>query len=81
MATKDWKKQGTITDDNGDEIILYISHRRDNFYPAIEIRNTKYGKWTVYLLDTPTRGNKVLKDKFKTKSQAIKFAKDYMRKH
>jgi hypothetical protein len=72
MAIKDWKKIGTSE--------WYNFH----FNRKLEIMNTFYGSnlsQRIVLFVDQNRNKTIVKKYFKTKSQALKFAKAYMRKH
>ena len=76
MALKDWKKVGnntwrhypaTYNKNNVEKIVLEYLPGKTNSY-----------KWEVYFVGLYQSG---VAESFKTKSQALKFAKSYMRKH
>lgn len=67
MALKDWKKISEY---------YYI----DKFHSKqLFIRKNNYSKYNVYSYSF--NGNNEINKFFKTKSQALKFAKSYMRTH
>jgi len=66
MVIKDWKKEETLAGN----IIFY--HREK--YKQIRIDKGFYERWELKI---PNHSIK----KFKTKQQALKFAREYMRKH
>lgn len=72
MALKDWKK----TDTGKDEWI----NRNDDNFSRIRIDDLpgKKFRYEVYLIGFRRSGTLV---SYKKKSQALKFAKSYMRKH
>ena len=74
MATKDWKKE---TDTS--KMILYVNKYNNKFNVDVFYYRFHYkNKWLVKTAIT----DESLKIKtFKTKSQALKYAKSYMRKH
>ena len=79
MALKDWKKVGIsswlkIGKKNS---IRGISMNKDKM--LIIDKNTS-GHYNV-ILGIGSTGSRVLKSSFKTKKQAIKFVRSYMRKH
>jgi len=68
MATKDWKK--TL---NGKERVVFVKNENE-----IEV----FAKWDIYVVRVSKNDHTILIPKeFKTKSQALKFAKAYMKKH
>ena len=67
MALKDWKKVG-----NGNHFWFI----KDNY--RLTLTNSGAHSWEVLL---EYKSHERLKKHFKTKSQAIKFVKLYMRKH
>ena len=68
---KGWEKQAQSK-------VFILWTLKDSFYPAIEIRENYFGLWNVYLLKETK--NFVLKENL-TKSQAIRFAKNWMKRH
>ena len=75
MALKDWKKTSNM---GIKDYIVYKSQRYVGLTLEIS-KNTNTDKYIVY---TNNRHNiSKLKEGIKTKSQALKFAKEYMRKH
>ena len=68
MVTKDWKKRGMST---------FFNSRTEE---KLTIRRALTIKMWVVNSYIPGRSPKELK-RFKTKSQALKFAKSYMRTH
>ena len=76
MATKDWKKESGV----GVVDHLWKNQKNSNEVWVYKIRlsDDKIG-WAVTIRNP---GGSTAPDKsFKTKSQALKFAKSYMRKH
>ena len=80
MALKDWKKAGTL--DNGNWI-RWETKKRSKVYRGQADRDLILQKhpmdeslWTVQHGQAP-----ISMPKFKKKSQAMKFAKAYMKKH
>jgi hypothetical protein len=72
MATKDWKKLRVIPDSH--MVVYYRNTKTDESLHITEVRwqssfyvSVSSSYWTD--------------SKFKTKSEALKFAKEYMRKH
>ena len=77
MALKDWKKVGMYKWQK-------IHSLRHNNHPiiTIEVPNAFGSKQSFDLVQVTTDGRLVDRIKsFKTKSQALKFAKEYMRTH
>ena len=79
MALKDWKKVNDNTIDN-----LWEKKSKSSYYGDYEIwvykiRNPERKLRWVFKLKEIGRGHQT--KQFKTKSQAIKFAKAYMRTH
>jgi fructose-specific component phosphotransferase system IIB-like protein len=77
MALKDWKK----VKDAKKEILF----TKDKINIAIVFgtffKNDKKSKpWSIFIYDK-NKGDEIKGGWFKTKSQALKFAKAYMRKH
>ena len=68
MATKDWKKIGKLIYQHYSLDKLYIFKRGGNW----DVEKYPYDEIKSY---------PVLSKSFKTKSQALKFAKSYMRKN
>jgi len=84
MALKDWKKERTInkkdlslvhwSKTNGKRVDLFVS--KQDYAP--EVWGKKPSEWTVEL----DKGNyPITLRRFKTKSEALKYARNYMRKH
>jgi len=74
MALKDWKKneyEGTINYKKGTKTIKIIDHE-------IVYGQSGFG---VYLNDSSYKYYEIWRRKFKTKSQALKYARSYMRTH
>ena len=71
MALKDWKKTKNPNYDS------WENKHEDEW----EIRVFDKYVWILEPNESPTRMSKWKEKKFKTKSQALKFAKAYMRKH
>jgi len=70
MALKDWKKIGNYwRKNNGYRLYIYIGE-----YPTLRLR-----KYRVYIVDNS--GTRFVKLQNVSKSQALKFAKSYMRTH
>ena len=80
MATKDWKKLGNIKDGE----VAFINKKNSN---SIHITDdSSYdapNQYDVVVLSSKTirKDTKTLYRKTLNKSQALKFAKSYMRKH
>ena len=78
MALKDWKK---ITDMGN---LIQLSHKKKDEVICIELASSlthaKTG-WIVIITSYPIYKRTPDPKYFKTKSQALKFARDYMRKH
>ena len=72
MALKDWKKtsQGFENKKQGDTLFIY---KEGNIFR----KNYNEKSWNLQM----SIGNKILFKIFKSKSQALKFAKSYMRTH
>ena len=78
MALKDWKKvsKGRWKNNEGETIFIFQYHK-------ISKKEIGYGfskKWFV-MKDIGFENRKAQLGYFKTESQALKFAKEYMRKH
>ena len=77
MSLKDWKKVGKnywkyrkgVSNDKTNSIRVYKSEKWNWEYP-----------YQVYVVGVPSY-NSGIEGSFKSKSQALKFAKSYMRKH
>lgn len=69
MALKDWKKFGTNT----------WQHKKYEYFLAVE--KTMSGQWVTYAYGDSIKNYDATAQYFKTKSQALKFAKSYMRKN
>ena len=71
MATKDWKKVGTDYQNQDGDSYIYLYPLRESFKPY---------RWHIAI--TKLFPKVSFKDRrFKTKSQALAYAKAYMRKH
>ena len=77
MAIKDWKKTGLMAwtknrdEEARTEWLIYVRHKP---------KARKYKPYQIWFQDTPIHYPKILAS-FKTKSLALKFIKNYMRKH
>jgi hypothetical protein len=72
MALKDWKRAHGYAD------IGWVNSIRGIEIGIFRDVEDIFGKWTF---TSQKRGRMLLIKNFKTKSQALKFAKSYMRKH
>ena len=67
MALKDWKKKGVN------------EWKKGNIFPNLEVRKNMSGFYQVNLFRGA--GATTILGSFKTKTQALAYAKAYMRKH
>lgn len=74
MALKDWKQN---------RINVWEKHYSENSLDRIVLNKGVSGKWVVILYPKHFGGFKIIPDdsSFKTRTKALAFAKDYMRKH
>jgi len=77
MATKDWKKtrEGHY-EWNGK--LNKISYHGSEHKPKVTIIKNRFEKWAVFY---NSKSGFIREKSFKTKTEALKFAKEYMRKH
>ncbi|MFW5794159.1 MAG: hypothetical protein ACOCV1_01630 [Bacillota bacterium] len=74
MALKDWKK-----DLNLEHVISWEKGKYPN-YLVVDIQKSPYHKYKWYLT-IDKNGNQISQKLYSSKSQALKYAKSYMRKH
>jgi len=80
MALKDWKKMEKDNWISSNEIIN-VSEIDYNSYYSTHYFNRKTDKFMFVITGTKWPLSVYDRKGFKTKTQAIKFAKDYMKKH
>jgi len=73
MTTKDWKKTGKMS----------FADKKSSKEMIIYLKEYSIGKlWVVIVTEVKNVGREYIIEKsFKTKQQALKFARTYMRKH
>jgi hypothetical protein len=71
MALKDWKKTRYVHDKND----TWIDYTNKNTGSKVHIFRYAKNNWSINV------NSSILEREVKTKSQALKFAKSYMRKH
>ena len=78
MALKDWKKT------RNDRDFIYFSNTKSSTFVLIAkyVRPVKKNLWWYVNIPSDVQNNKITHDsQFKTKTQAFKFAKTYMKKN
>jgi len=84
MALKDWKEQKVGTIGNTHNIIWWLKKRDNNSDNKLELWRVETIKFAPKRKELSVWGvshRKIRTRTFKTKSQALKFAKSYMRTH
>jgi len=77
MATKDWKKEYT-----GSHVPSFIYKTKEGSLQLVGRKFNDAENWEVFVVEPYNDLTKhIVEKEFKTKSQALSFAKSYMRKH
>ena len=82
MALKDWKKVGANSWDNASiKEILSIKLEKDLYMRSLYKASSGIGDYRLEIRTTEWPLSLISRYDFKTNSQALKFAKEYMRTH